>query len=273
MKTLRQQARDVLLEDDAAMKAAHALALPLTGDFGEDEHLHEPPGLPGRPARPLLVPHTELKPRSIGTVAGRAGLIHALAHIELNAIDLAADIVWRFSGLPTEFYRDWISVAREEAMHFQLLRSHLQSHGFDYGDFPAHNGLWEMAEKTKGDLLARLALVPRTLEARGLDASPAVKDKLMRAGDTRGGEILDIILRDEIGHVGIGNKWYGRVCKERGIDPVTAFAELARRYDAPRPRGPFNMDARRAAGFSEEELAELTGGAQTRGPASGSAKQ
>jgi uncharacterized ferritin-like protein (DUF455 family) len=257
MKTLRQKARDVLLEDDAATKAALALALPLTGDCGENEDLHEPPGLPGRPARPLLVPHTELKQRSIGTIAGRAGLLHALAHIELNAIDLAADIVWRFSRLPTEFYRDWISVAREEAMHFQLLRAHLQSHGFDYGDFPAHNGLWEMAEKTKGDLLARLALVPRTLEARGLDASPAVKEKLMRAGDTRGGKILDIILRDEIGHVGIGNKWYGRVCSERGIDPVAAFAELACRYDAPRPRGPFNMEARRAAGFSEQELVEL----------------
>ncbi len=273
MKTLRQLARDLLLEPDAATKAERASALPLAGDFGENDHLHEPPGVPGRPVRPRLVPHTDLKQRSIGTVAGRAGLIHALAHIELNAIDLALDIVWRFSGLPTEFYRDWISVAREEAMHFQLLRSHLQSHGFDYGDFPAHNGLWEMAEKTRGDLLARLALVPRTLEARGLDASPAVKDKLLRAGDTRGGEILDIILRDEIGHVGIGNKWYGRVCHERGLDPVAAFAELARRYEAPRPRGPFNLEARRAAGFSEEELAELAGPTQTRGPASGSAKE
>lgn len=258
MRTLRQQAVDVLLERDAATKAARASVLPLTGDCGENERFDEPPGVPGRPERPPLVPHTSLKQRSIGSLAGRAGLIHALAHIELNAIDLAVDIVWRFGGLPTEFYRDWIAVAREEAMHFQLLRAHLRSHGFDYGDFPAHNGLWEMAQKTRGDLLARLALVPRTLEARGLDASPAVKDKLVRAGDTRGGEILDIILRDEIGHVRIGNKWYGHVCRERGLDPVAAFAELARRYEAPRPRGPFNIDARRAAGFSEQELAELT---------------
>lgn len=205
----------------------------------------------------------------MGSVAGRAALIHALAHIELNAIDLAADIVWRFAGLPLQFYRDWISVAREEAMHFQLLRAHLQSHGFDYGDFPAHNGLWEMAEKTKGDLLARLALVPRTLEARGLDASPAVKDKLIGAGDRRGGEILDIILRDEIGHVRIGNHWYAWVCQDRGLNPHTEFAELARRYEAPRLRGPFNLEARRAAGFSEQELAELTGTRQPQGPAPG----
>lgn len=267
MKTLRQQALEVLLDRDAPSKAARALELSPAGECGASQRLDEPQGVPGRPERPILVPHTSLKHRSLGTVAGRAALIHALAHIELNAIDLAADIVWRFDGLPEEFYRDWITVAREEAMHFQLLRAHLQSIGFDYGDFPAHNGLWEMAEKTRGDLLARLALVPRTLEARGLDASPAVKAKLIRAGDTRGGEILDIILRDEIGHVWIGNKWYGRVCDERGLDPVTEFAELAQRFGAPRPRGPFNLDARRAAGFSEQELAALTGGTQAQGTA------
>ena len=257
MTTLRHQALQVLLDPDAESKAARALALPTSGDFGETHRLDEPQGVPGRPGRPQLVPHTSLKQRSVGTVTGRAALIHALAHIELNAIDLAADIVWRFHGLPTKFYRDWICVIREEAMHFQLLRAHLQGHGFDYGDFPAHNGLWEMAEKTKGDLLARLALVPRTLEARGLDASPAVKEKLIRAGDVRGGEILDIILRDEIGHVRIGNHWYARVCQERGLNPHAAFAELARRYEAPRPRGPFNLDARRAAGFTEQELAAM----------------
>lgn len=272
MTTLRHQALQVLLDQDAASKAARALALPTTGDLGETHRFDEPQGVPGRPRRPQLVPHTSLKQRSIGTVMGRATLIHALAHIELNAIDLAADIVWRFHGLPTKFYRDWISVIREEAMHFQLLRAHLQAHGFDYGDFPAHNGLWEMAEKTKGDLLARLALVPRTLEARGLDASPAVKEKLIRAGDVRGADILDIILRDEIGHVRIGNHWYARVCHERGLNPHTEFAELARRYEAPRPRGPFNLDARRAAGFTEQELAELTGVTPPQGAASDTLK-
>lgn len=207
--------------------------------------------MPGRPERPQLVPHTSLKQRSVGSVAGRAALIHALAHIELNAIDLAADIVWRFAGLPTQFYRDWISVAREEAMHFQLLRAHLQSHGFAYGDFHAHNGLWEMAERTKGDLLARLALVPRTLEARGLDASPAVKDKLIRAGDTRGGEILDIVLGDEIGHVRIGNHWYAQLCKERGLNPLTTFVELARRVRGASPARPVQHQRPARGGFQQ----------------------
>lgn len=201
-----------------------------------------------------MVPHTELKQRSLKTREGHAALIHALAHIELNAIDLALDIVWRFAGMPAAFYREWISVAREEAFHFQLLRDHLAMLGYAYGDFPAHNALWEMAHKTRDDLLARLALVPRTLEARGLDASPAVKAKLIAAGDLRGGEILDIILRDEIGHVATGNHWYRAVCSERGLDPVATYAVLAERYQAPRPRGPFNLEARRAAGFDEDEL-------------------
>lgn len=262
MKSVRELALDVLRERDPGAKATRAAELPLCGNLGERLQLSEPPGIPGRPERPQLVPHTALKQRSLGSVEARAALIHALTHIELNAVDLAADIVWRFGDMPAEFYTDWISVAREEGIHFQLLRAHLQSLGFDYGDFPAHNGLWEMAEKTKGDLLARLALVPRTLEARGLDASPAVKDKLVRAGDARAGEILDIILRDEVGHVRVGNKWYRHVCSERGMNPLTTFAELTRRYEAPRPRGPFNLDARRAAGFTEQELAELAGVAQ-----------
>ena len=257
MKSIREQALDVLLEQDPGAKAARVVELATSGLMGEQLHLAEPYGIPGRPEHPQLVPHTALKQRSLGTAEGRAALVHALTHIELNAIDLAVDIVWRFGDLPTAFYADWIGVARDEGLHFQLLRTHLQSLGFDYGDFPAHNGLWEMAEKTKGDLLARLALVPRILEARGLGASPAVKAKMIRAGDARGGEILDIILRDEIGHVRIGNKWYRYFCDELNIDSVTAFVELARRYEAPRPRGPFNLGARRAAGFTEHELNEL----------------
>ncbi|MDO8276889.1 MAG: ferritin-like domain-containing protein, partial [Burkholderiaceae bacterium] len=181
----------------------------------------------------------------------------ALAHIELNAIDLAADVVWRFAGMPPEFYRQWVQVAREEAHHFQLLRDHLRLLGHDYGDFPAHTGLWDMAEKTKHDLLARLALVPRTLEARGLDASPAVRNKLTSAGDLRAGGILDIILRDEIGHVRIGNHWYRHLCAQQRLDPVSTGEKLAVEYGAPRLQGPFNLEARRAAGFGEDELALL----------------
>lgn len=195
----------------------------------------------------------------MASVEGRAALLHALAHIELNAIDLACDLCWRFPGMPDRFYRQWWNVAAEEALHFQLLRDHLRTLGFGYGDFPAHNALWEMAEKTRGDLMARIALVPRTLEARGLDASPPIKAKLVAAGDARAGEILDLILRDEIGHVKVGNDWFRVLCAERGVDPVPTYAQLADQYQAPKPRGPFNMEARRAAGFGEDELSALKG--------------
>ncbi len=257
MNTLRHLALDVLLQSDPAAKASRASALPLSGPAGEREILSEPPGLPMRPARPQLVPHTDLKQRSLKTPEGHAGLLHAVAHIEFNAIDLAADAVWRFADMPDAYYRDWAQVAREEAYHFGLLATRLNELGYAYGDFPAHNSLWEMAEKTKDDGLARMALVPRTLEARGLDASPPMRAKLASIGDARSAEILDIILRDEIGHVAVGNKWYAYACGERGLDPVATYPVLAERYGAPRLRGPFNFAARRAAGFSEDELRNL----------------
>ena len=225
---------------------------------GAEMLIEELPGIPGRPALPLLVPPPQLKHRGVRTREGRAALIHALAHIELNAIDLALDLLWRFAGMPDAFYRQWLKVAKEEARHFELLRNHLRELGFAYGDFPAHGALWEMAEKTKGDLLARLALVPRTLEARGLDASPPIRAKLWAAGDKRGAEILDVILRDEIGHVAVGNRWYNHLCNERGLDPIRTYADLAKQHCAPKLRGPFNIDARRAAGFTEREMTALT---------------
>jgi uncharacterized ferritin-like protein (DUF455 family) len=257
MPTLRRQALRWLCCREPQAKAQGVRGLDPAAAVGADELLAEAPGIPGRPARPALVPHKQLKPRSAQTAAGRAMLLHALAHIELNAIDLALDVVWRFAGQPDDFYRQWLQVAREEALHFELLREHLASLGHAYGDFDAHDGLWQMAERTRHDLLARLALVPRTLEARGLDASPAVKAKLLAAGDVRAGEILDIILRDEIGHVAVGNHWYRKLCAQRGLDPLATYATLARQHGAPRPRGPFNLDARRAAGFDEAELAAL----------------
>jgi uncharacterized ferritin-like protein (DUF455 family) len=255
--TLRHQALRIVLQPDPDLKAAAARALDAQGALDTAELLAAPAGVPGRPARPELVPHTAVKPRPMHTVEGRAALIHALAHIELNAIDLALDVAWRFAGMPEAFYREWIGVAKEEALHFELLRDHLRSLGYAYGDFPAHQALWDMAEKTQHDLLARLAIVPRTLEARGLDASPPIKAKLVGAGDHRAGEILDLILRDEVGHVAIGNYWYRQQCQARGLDPIATYAELAERYHAPRPRGPFNLAARRAAGFSDEEIALL----------------
>ena len=160
--------------------------------------------------------------------------------------------------MPAAYYCDWLKVAAEEALHFRLLTDHLATLGVRYGDLPAHDGLWQMAERTSADVLARMALVPRTLEARGLDASPAVRDKLASVGDHAGAAIIDVILRDEIGHVACGNRWFHHLCRERALEPVAAYVALTARYDAPRLRGPFNLAARRAAGFLPEEIVALS---------------
>ena len=161
--------------------------------------------------------------------------------------------------MPDAFYQDWLRVAGEEALHFSLLRAHLQTLGFDYGDFDAHDGLWSMCDKTRDDIVARMALVPRTLEARGLDATPLIQDKLTRAGDAAAVAILDIILRDEVGHVAIGNRWFHHLCQARGLDAVTLYPQLVRQYEAHRLRPPFNEAARKAAGFTDAEMAFLLG--------------
>ena len=254
---LRDQALRALQVQDWPGKLAAVAAIGDAAPVEPGAHLAEPDGLPGRPPRPELVLPDRLAPRPVHTPEGRAAMLHALAHIEFNAINLALDAIWRFAGQPEAYYRDWLQVAREESHHFDLLNRHLATLGHAYGDFPAHNGLWEMAEKTRADLLARLALVPRTLEARGLDAAPPIRRKLAGAGDMKAAAILDIILRDEIGHVAIGNRWYRHACEQRGLDPIAAYAELAQRYGAPRLRGPFNLPARRAAGFSDAELEAL----------------
>lgn len=262
--SLRQLALDALLIAHCDEKCAATGAIAWTGGEHDvaapDRRRLAGAALPGRDARPRLVPPARVAQRPVGTLEGRAALLHSLAHIELNAVNLALDITWRFDGLPEDFYRDWLGVARDEAAHFGLLGRHLQTLGFAYGDFAAHDGLWEMARKTSGDLLARLALVPRTLEARGLDAAPLIRDKLRSAGDEAGAAILEVILDDEIGHVAIGNRWFGWLCRARGLDPIGCYADLAERFQAPRPRGPFNLAARRAAGFSDEELAALQAG-------------
>ena len=257
MTTIRDCALLPLIEANSAVKAHLTVTLDATMVSGSSLDIEMPNGIPGRPISPKLVRATELTQLSLRTPEGRASLIHSIVHIELNAIDLALDVVARFAGMPDEFYRDWIKVAKEEAFHFTLLSDHLKTYGFAYGDFDAHNSLWEMAERTKGDILARIALVPRTLEARGLDASPQVKKKLVGAGDARAGEILDVILRDEIGHVAVGNKWYRWLCGERGLDPIGTYTELVKEYDPPKLRRPFNLEARRLAGFDEIELQAL----------------
>jgi uncharacterized ferritin-like protein (DUF455 family) len=256
---LRRRALEVLCIADPAAKAAAVRGLfaepTLTVDTAAVLR-HDGP-LPGRGPRPRLVPATEVPRRSPFTPEGRAALLHAVAHIEKNAIDLALDAVWRFAGLPPDYYRDWLRVAAEEAHHFTLLREHLLSLGHDYGDFDAHDGLWTMVEKTRGDVVARMALVPRTLEARGLDATPPMQDKLRRAGDHRAVAILGVILHDEVGHVAIGNRWYRWLCERDGLDPLEHTARVAALHGAPRLRPPFNVDARRAAGFSADEIAAL----------------
>ena len=253
---LRLAALFWLAECDAARKAEGVRLLAqawLATEIELDTHaaLKAQQAIPGHPLKPELVAPRLVKRRSMNTPEGRAILIHALAHIEFNAINLALDAIWRFAGMPREYYADWLHVADEEALHFSLLSGHLQSQGYTYGDFPAHSSLWEMAAKTQHDILARIALVPRTMEARGLDATPQVRAKLAQAGDMAAATILDIILRDEIGHVAIGNRWYNWLCEQRGLEPVSTYARLAVEYQAPVMRGPFNLEARRAAGFSE----------------------
>ncbi|MFA5826287.1 MAG: ferritin-like domain-containing protein, partial [Gallionellaceae bacterium] len=213
--------------------------------------------IPGHPVKPELVSPLTVKRRAMNTPEGRAAMVHALVHIEFNAINLALDALWRFSGMPREYYADWLQVADEEALHFMLLAEHLQTQGFAYGDFSGHNGLWDMAVRTQHDVLVRMALLPRTMEARGLDVTPGTKAKLVQAGDSAIGPILDIVLRDEIGHVAIGNRWFNYLCEQRGQEPEATYAALLVEYNAVLRRGPFNLEARRAAGFSEQELARL----------------
>ena len=259
---LRAMALQCLLETDPGTKAAAVATMATHHRAGNWEldncAVPEVPGsIPGRPERPLLVPPRLLGRRSMATGEGRAMLVHALAHIEFNAINLALDALWRFPALPLQYYTDWLRVAAEEATHFSLLAAHLDVLGYRYGDFPAHDSLWEMVEKTADDVLARMALVPRTLEARGLDAIPPLRAKIAQAGDLAAAQILDIILADEIGHVEIGNRWYHFLCSQRALEPCATYDALAARYRAPAMKGPFNVEARRRAGFTETELAAL----------------
>lgn len=228
-----------------------ALAIPV------DAPDPQPIGMPGRPERPALVHPRDLPRRGFGTDEGRAAFIHAIAHIEFNAIDLAWDAVYRFRGLPAQFYADWVQVAADEARHFMLLRGRLQQLGRDYGDFDAHNGLWEMAQKTADDGLARMALVPRVLEARGLDVTPGMITRLQGLGDTETVAILEVILREEVAHVAAGSRWFRWYCEQRGVDPASTFRELLTQYARAVLHGPFNVEARTRAGFDPEELAML----------------
>jgi uncharacterized ferritin-like protein (DUF455 family) len=210
-----------------------------------------PPPRPARPERPLLAPPRAMKRRrNLGSHEGRVALLHALAHIELNAIDLGWDIIARFSPetLPRRFFDDWVGVAAEEAEHFALLDARLAALGGAYGALPAHDGLWEAATATAGDLIARLAIVPLVLEARGLDVTPEMIRRLERAGDDSAA-ILQRIYADEIGHVAVGARWFMLLCHERGLDPAATYQDRVRRYFTGALKPPFNHAARAAAGM------------------------
>ncbi len=216
-------------------------------------------GEAGRPARPRLVAPADLRRRRLGSEEGRAALVHAIAHIEFNAINLALDAAYRFRDMPHQYYLDWISVAVDEARHFSLLATRLQTLGFSYGDFPAHNGLWEMAQRTAGDCMQRMALVPRVLEARGLDVTPAMIERLTAVGDTETVRLLEIILAEEVRHVEIGSHWFHLCCDQRGLNREETFLKLVADHFDGSLRGPFNIPARMKAGFTQREMDALLG--------------
>lgn len=261
MKNLYKEVHACLMQADIECKLKQAQDLYQQWQAGELKRLEAEPVIaipvPGRPEKPELVPPAQVKQRKLTTDAGRAALLHAVAHIEFNAINLALDAAYRFRNMPEDYYGDWLQVAAEEAYHFSLLRDRMQSMNVRYGDMPAHNGLWEQACKTDDDVMVRMALVPRVLEARGLDVTPGMMQRLKSVGDHETVEILEIILRDEIGHVRIGSRWYRHCCELRGLEPEETFRRLLKEVMGSPLRSPFYTEGRLQAGFTQEELDEL----------------
>ncbi len=267
--TLAEGARAALLESDALAKAALARDLFVAWNAGSITEVgeSEAPARPGRPARPDLRPPRDVPRRRIGSgKAGRIALLHAIAHIELNAIDLALDILIRFpqEEMPRAFYEDWLQVAEEEGKHFQMLAARLAELDAAYGDLPAHDGLWQAAQETSCDLLARLAVVPLVLEARGLDVTPPMISKLESVGDKESVAVLRIIYKDEIGHVAIGKRWFDHVAGVRNLDPKDAWQAAVKRHFRGAIKPPFNEAARSDAGFPEDFYLPLAEAAKTR---------
>ena len=259
---LRQLAYDALMQTDVGCKLSSVQRLQLA--LQNPQSPIDPTAVfagfnaPGRPALPELVLPRDVPRRGLGSVEGRAALLHAVAHIEFNAINLALDAMQRFAGMPVDFYRDWASVAVDEARHFQLLQNRLAQLGFVYGAFKAHNGLWEMAEKTQGSCLSRMALVPRLLEARGLDVTPGMSDKLRQLQDHESVAVLEVILAEEVRHVAIGTHWFRHCCHQQNKDPETEFIALLKVHAKGSVRGPYNVEARARSGFTEFEMREIS---------------
>ncbi len=257
---LREQALNCLIISDPWQKAEATQSLyqqVQEKGFTVSIEVLDVPEIPGRPDKPELVPPRDLPRRRNNQETGHATLIHAICHIEFNAINLALDALARFADMPDVYYSDWLQVAYEESTHFQMLNEHLGSMGFQYGDFSAHDGMWEMARKTHHDPLTRMALVPRVLEARGLDVTPKMMDKLRKSGDLRAVEILELILREEVGHVKVGSRWFNYLCEQRDMEPYATFKELLETYFNGEIRGPFHTEARLEAGFTDDEMALL----------------
>lgn len=261
-KNLFTAVYDCLMEVDldAKIQKLQALQMDWSNDVFELAPTADIQRVPdaGRPAKPELVSPRDLPKRRLGSKEGQIALMHSIAHIEFNAVNLALDAIYRFQEMPYEYYRDWLGVAGEEAYHFQMVREHLYHMGSEYGDLTAHDGLWVTTYETDHDPLVRMALVPRTLEARGLDVTPPMLQKLRAIGDKRGVEILKILLRDEIGHVEVGTRWFRYLCEQRGLNPFNTFKDILDNYYHGDLRGPFNYEARRAAGFCEQEIAWLS---------------
>ena len=261
MKNLFEEAACCLALADPEEKGVCVARL--LADWEEGTLVLEPVPFPspgpeaGRPGRPRLVPPRELPRRRLGSLEGRAAMIHAIAHIEFNAINLALDALCRFQRMPRDYYADWLRVAGEEALHFSLVRQRLRDLGFDYGDFPAHNGLWELAQQTADDPLVRMAMVPRVMEARGLDVTPGIMEKFRAVGDDETVAVLEIILRDEIGHVEAGSRWFRHLCEERDLDAEQTYFELLNHHLHGRVSCPLHRAARLQAGFSDRELERL----------------
>lgn len=258
MHNLQQMARRCLEAVDPAEKVALSLQTAAEVESGACDPVPAAALAeqlaPGRPLHPELVHYSRVARRKLTTDRGRAAFLHALAHIEFNAINLAWDAVYRFRDMPQDFYTDWLGVAADESRHFALLRERLRDLGYDYGDFPAHDGLWDMAIRTSYDILVRMALVPRALEARGLDVTPSMISRLQQHGDVETARILEVILHDEIGHVASGSRWFTYLCGERGLEPLETFRQLLAGFLPGRVRSPVNVEARTRAGFSDDEI-------------------
>ncbi len=210
--------------------------------------------VPGRPQFPRLINPRQVPHRSLASIQGKKILLHSFAHIEFNAINLALDAVYRFREMPDDYISDWLLVASEEVKHFNLINDYLIELGSYYGEFDAHNGLWDMACKTRHDVMHRMALVPRVMEARGLDVTPGLMNKFAHSGDQKAVDILQVIYQEEIGHVAIGNRWFLFCCEQRKLHAQKTFQQLINDYIGGKLHGPFNHPARIAAGFEEDEL-------------------